>query len=179
MQQRVFRYLKVLLGCLVIQASFLMPALAAWTINSVDVDTAYDDSLGLANIVWIKADLSSDGAAETDIDLWTTLQTTIDSVEKSIVKNGGLLLFIVYRQGTDAPDNDFLLTVYNGLGARIFAETIDYDETGSDSIVGGIYAGDLTKGIAQPVAGGLKLDVGDIGASGDDILLWFGVYVGN
>ena len=169
----------LILACLL--CVFLVPsAFGQWTITSVDIDDVYTSKVGSSTIMWIKAMLISDGAAETDLDLWAVLAATIadDSVQTRLLGTGGILQSIVYRQGAQPNDQDFLLTVYNGTGSSIFSEIISFDEVGSTTIVGGTYDGATTKGFYIPLAKGLVIDVADIGGASDSIILWFVVFVG-
>lgn len=171
---------RILLGIVFLSVFFAVTSgHAAWTIASVDIDDQFAGKVGDTPFLYIKAMLTGDGAAETDLDLWTELQATIDSTQKKLLSTGGILQSIVYQQGAQAPDNDFLLTIYNGTGASVFSETIDYDEAGSGSIVGGTYDASTSKGFFPPIANGLVVDVADIGGASDKIILWFVVVVGN
>ncbi|MGD2066806.1 MAG: hypothetical protein PVI43_06530 [Candidatus Bathyarchaeota archaeon] len=147
-------------------------AFGAWTFNSACTVLNGSEVYASGELFYMQCDLNSDGSAETDIDVWDNFKSNATGEFTKKLGNGGTLYAVEYKQGTTAPDNDFLLTIYNGGGYPIFSETIDYDEAGQ-GITGGYYPGGLTEGHTPAVQGGLTIDVADIGGSGDDIILTF------
>jgi hypothetical protein len=168
---------------LILSILLLFPvcSMAAWTINSVTLDGGYSGAIGVTPIHWIKADLSSDGSAETDINLWATLQAGLTTQQKSIIGSGGVLMAVIFKQGTDWNGSaDFSVTIYNGYHVPIVPSmSINYDESGATiggvSTTGGYYDISDEVGHYPALAAGLIIDVSDIGNSGDDIILLFGI----
>jgi len=156
------------------------PVYAAWTINSVTIAEGDVWSIGDHDVVPITVNLTGDGSAETNLDIWAQLKTSTDPMVQSyyskLNKGSGILYEVEYYQGSDAPDNDFTLTIYSGRLLKIFTSTIDYNESGQGR-TGGVYGGDTSEGFKPGVHRGLTIDVGDIGASGDDIILIFNILI--
>jgi len=145
---------------------FAAPAFAAWTANSAKI-------VDYGNHINIVISLNSDGSAVSDFDVYAQISSSL-SISEAQKIGGGLLYGVGWYQGaTWNGSSDFAVTVYNGNSLSIFAATFDYDEAGSGTVVGGYYSGATSEGTYASLDGGLIIDVGDIGDSGDDITLIF------